>query len=125
VLKVISSGEYNCRVGSPSPGSPEGETSGDMPESSSEREQSSSASAKDHLKEKKLSSGSLASGETARPKMVTVKHPESNKPKPTTKRNKPIQADLDVSKEFSKCKDEGLRRLDLSKSSVSSGNILF
>jgi leucine-rich repeat protein SHOC2 len=39
--------------------------------------------------------------------VVTVKHPESNKPKPTVKKNKPIQADLDVAKEFSRCKEEG------------------
>ena len=57
--------------------------------------------------------------EGSKPKMVTVKHPESNKPKPTTKKNKPIQADLDVLKEFTKCKEEGITRLDLSKSSVS------
>lgn len=69
-----------------------------------------------------MSSGSLAVAETARPKMVTVKHPESNKPKPTVKKNKPIQADLDVAKEFTKCKDEQLHRLDLSKSSVSALN---
>jgi len=56
---------------------------------------------------------------TRTPKTVTVKHPESNKLKPTAKKNKPIQADLDVAKEFIKCKDEGARRLDLSKSSVS------
>ena len=43
----------------------------------------------------------------ARPKVVTVKHPESNKPKPTVKKNKPIQADLDVAKEFTRCKEEG------------------
>ena len=40
--------------------------------------------------------------------MVTVKHPESNKPKPTIKKNKPIQADLDVAKEFTRCKEEGI-----------------
>lgn len=68
-----------------------------------------------------MSAGSVTvTTETAaRPKMVTVKHPESNKPKPTVKKNKPIQADLDVAKEFIKCKDEGIRRLDLSKCSVS------
>jgi hypothetical protein len=40
--------------------------------------------------------------------VVTVKHPESNKPKPTVKKNKPIQADLDVAKEFTRCKEEGI-----------------
>lgn len=57
-----------------------------------------------------MSSGSLGSGgcDGARPKVVTVKHPESNKPKPTVKKNKPIQADLDVAKEFNRCKEEGL-----------------
>lgn len=61
------------------------------------------------IQEKKLSSGSLSSGgcDGARPKVVTVKHPESNKPKPTVKKNKPIQADLDVAKEFARCKEEG------------------
>jgi leucine-rich repeat protein SHOC2 len=71
------------------------------------------------FQEKKLSSASLgSSSEGTRPKVVTVKHPESNKPKPTVKKNKPIQADLDVAKEFIKCREEGSRRLDLSKSSV-------
>lgn len=42
-----------------------------------------------------------------RPKMVTVKHPESNKPKPTTKKSKPIQADQDVIKALQRCRDEG------------------
>jgi leucine-rich repeat protein SHOC2 len=42
--------------------------------------------------------------------VVTVKHPESNKPKPTVKKNKPIQADLDVAKEFTRCKEEGISR---------------
>ena len=57
--------------------------------------------------EKKLSSGSLGGCDGVRPKVVTVKHPESNKPKPTVKKNKPIQADLDVAKEFARCKEEG------------------
>lgn len=43
-----------------------------------------------------------------RPKMVTVKHPESNKPKPTTKKIvKNIQADQDVIKALQRCRDEG------------------
>ena len=74
------------------------------------------------LKEKKLSSGSLTAGsgsDSSRPKTVTVKVDE-NKPKPTTKKNKPIQADLDVAKEFLRCRDEGAHRLDLSKANVSS-----
>jgi hypothetical protein len=45
--------------------------------------------------------------------VVTVKHPESNKPKPTVKKNKPIQADLDVAKEFSRCKEEGFSNIYL------------
>jgi len=57
--------------------------------------------------------------------MVTVKHPESNKPKPTAKKSKPIQADLDVGKEFIKCKEEGLKRLDLSKSSVRELDLIY
>lgn len=109
-----------CRTGSPSPGSPDAESSLDLPESSSEREQPSASTPSSSSKEKKLSSGSLALSDSSKPKMVTVKHPESNKPKPTVKKNKPIQADLDVSKEFGKCKEEQLLRLDLSKSSVSS-----
>lgn len=62
-----------------------------------------------------MSSGSLGSGscDGARPKVVTVKHPESNKPKPTVKKNKPIQADLDVAKEFNRCKEEGKAKLAL------------
>lgn len=52
-------------------------------------------------------------------KQVTVKHPESKHPKPTTKKsNKPQQADLDVVKEFQRCKEENIVRLDLSKSSI-------
>lgn len=44
-----------------------------------------------------------------RPKMVTVKHPESNKPKPTTKKIvKNIQADQDVIKALQRCRDEGI-----------------
>ncbi|XP_064106500.1 leucine-rich repeat protein soc-2 homolog [Macrobrachium nipponense] len=43
---------------------------------------------------------------------------DDSKPKPTTKKNKPIQADLDISKEFSRCKDDGALRLDLSNSSI-------
>ena len=70
------------------------------------------------LKEKKLSSSSLTAGDGSRPKTVTVKVDE-NKPKPTTKKNKPIQADLDVAKEFLRCRDEGSHRLDLSKANVS------
>src|SRR5271156_628808 len=75
-----------------------------------------------------MSSGSLALSDSKdpKPKVVTVKHPESNKPKPTVKKNKPIQADLDVAKEFTKCKDEQLLRLDLSKSSVrAEGGLVF
>lgn len=54
----------------------------------------------------------------SRPKQVFIKHPESNKPKPTAKKNKPIQADLDVLKEFIRCRDENIQILDLSKSSI-------
>ncbi|RXG54032.1 Leucine-rich repeat protein soc-2-like protein [Armadillidium vulgare] len=68
--------------------------------------------------EKKLSTGSLGAGDSTRPKVVMVKLDES-KPKPTAKKNKPIQADLDVSKEFTRCKDDGALRLDLSNSSIS------
>lgn len=53
-----------------------------------------------------------------RPKVVTVKHPESNKPKPTAKKGKAIQADVDVTKELQRCRDENIKRLDLSKSSI-------
>jgi len=42
-----------------------------------------------------------------RPKVVTVKHPESNKPKPTTKKSKPVQVDQDVIKSLQRCRDEG------------------
>lgn len=40
----------------------------------------------------------------AQARHVTVKHPESNKPKPTARRAKPHQAELDIGKELSKCK---------------------
>nr|CAH7753049.1 unnamed protein product [Callosobruchus chinensis] len=84
----------------------------DMPEAES-------SGSLEHVKQKKFSSGSLGGGDASRPKVVTVKHPESNKLKPTTKKNKqPIQANLDVSKEFLRCRDEGLKRLDLSKSNI-------
>lgn len=68
-------------------------------------------------REKKLSSSSMATPET-KPKVVTVKHPESNKPKPTMKKPKPLQANLDVAKELIRCKEENLARLDLSKSNI-------
>ena len=84
----------------------------DMPEADT-------SSSLDGAKQKKFSSASLSGSEMVRPKVVTVKHPESNKPKPTVKKSKqPIQADLDVTKEFVRCKDEGLTRLDLSKSNI-------
>ncbi|KAJ8977693.1 hypothetical protein NQ317_005426 [Molorchus minor] len=83
----------------------------DMPEAES-------SGVLEHAKQKKFSSGSLG-GDVSRPKVVTVKHPESNKLKPTAKKNKqPIQADLDVTKEFVRCREEGLKRLDLSKSNI-------
>ncbi|KAG8172535.1 hypothetical protein JTE90_024917 [Oedothorax gibbosus] len=71
------------------------------------------------LKEKKLSSGSLGSGDSARPKQVTITHPGTNKAKRTSKKKGSIQADLDVAKEFLRCKEEASTRLDLSKSSIS------
>ena len=48
-----------------------------------------------HPKEKKLSSASLSTSDTK--KTVTVKHPESNKPKPTAKKFKPIQVGFQFS----------------------------
>lgn len=77
-----------------------------------------STSRGDVVKEKKLSSGSLGSGDAARPKQVTVTHPGTTKPKPTSKKKGSIQADLDVSKELCRCRDQGATRLDLSKSSI-------
>lgn len=78
----------------------------------------SASSLQEVFKQKKFSTSSLSGGDVARPKMVTVKHPESNKPKPTIKKNKPIQADLDVTKEFVRCREENLKRLDLSKCNI-------
>lgn len=63
-------------------------------------------------------SGSNDPVEVVRPKVVTVKHPESNKPKPTAKKGKALQADVDVTKELQRCRDENIKRLDLSKSSI-------
>ncbi|GFY73565.1 hypothetical protein TNIN_152301 [Trichonephila inaurata madagascariensis] len=68
--------------------------------------------------EKKLSSGSLGGGESARPKHVTVHPPGTKSAKPTVKK-KSIRANLDVPRELLKCKEEGSDRLDLSKSNVS------
>uniref|UniRef100_T1H3L8 Leucine-rich repeat protein soc-2 homolog n=1 Tax=Megaselia scalaris TaxID=36166 RepID=T1H3L8_MEGSC len=57
--------------------------------------------------------------EVVRPKVVTVKHPESNKAKPTIKKSKPIQADQDVIKCLQRCsEDDTIKRLDLAKSSI-------
>ncbi|KAL3279108.1 hypothetical protein HHI36_016622 [Cryptolaemus montrouzieri] len=86
--------------------------------SESEMPEAECSSVLENAKQKKFSSGSLGPADIARPKVVTVKHPESNKLKPTAKKNKRIQADLDVSKEFLKCKEQGLKRLDLSKSNI-------
>ncbi|KFM76461.1 hypothetical protein X975_07749, partial [Stegodyphus mimosarum] len=72
--------------------------------------ESSGSSSKDGGKEKKLSSGSLGSGDAARPKQVTVTHPGTNKAKRTSKKKGSIQADLDVAKEFLRCKEEGSTR---------------
>ncbi|GBL92609.1 Leucine-rich repeat protein soc-2 [Araneus ventricosus] len=87
-------------------------------------EQSTISSSKEASKEKKLSSGSLGREEksgdfSARPKQVTVTHPGTNKAKRTSKKKGSIQADLDVAKEFLRCKEEGATRLDLSKSNIS------
>jgi leucine-rich repeat protein SHOC2 len=72
-------------------------------------------------KEKKWSTSGASTGAGAdiKPKTVTVSLPEKNKQYTTGKKNRPIQAELDVSKEFLKCRDDGCERLDLSKSSVS------
>lgn len=51
-------------------------------------------------------------------RQVTVKHPENFKIKPTVKKGKGIQADVDLVKEFQRCRDESIERLDLSKSSI-------
>ncbi|KAL3248286.1 hypothetical protein MRX96_056551 [Rhipicephalus microplus] len=108
-----------------SPSSPEDDhgPSSSEPVASSERRVMSgldqpSTSRGDVVKEKKLSSGSLGSGDAARPKQVTVTHPGTTKPKPTSKKKGSIQADLDVSKELCRCRDQGATRLDLSKSSI-------
>lgn len=45
--------------------------------------------------------------EIVRPKVVTVKHPESNKPKPTSKKGKPLQPDQTILKALHNCKNEG------------------
>lgn len=49
--------------------------------------------------------------------MVTT--PGASKPKPASRKKPSIQADLDVAKELSRCRDEGVTRLDLSRSNVS------
>ncbi|KAL3248287.1 hypothetical protein MRX96_056551 [Rhipicephalus microplus] len=84
-----------------SPSSPEDDhgPSSSEPVASSERRVMSgldqpSTSRGDVVKEKKLSSGSLGSGDAARPKQVTVTHPGTTKPKPTSKKKGSIQADL-------------------------------
>lgn len=52
-------------------------------------------------------------------KSVTIKHPGEKKPhKPPRVSKHPLQADLDVDKEFQRCKDEASTRLDLTKCSL-------
>lgn len=95
-------------------------------------------------------SGGESSSQEKVVKVVTVKHPESNKLKPTAKKGKAIQvsksktggcpgetwptiilksipcssqpksfqADVDVTKELQRCREENIKRLDLSKSSI-------
>nr|XP_027217760.1 leucine-rich repeat protein soc-2 homolog [Penaeus vannamei] len=53
------------------------------------------------MKEKKPSTSSLGSGDSTQVKVVRVMVDDS-KPKHTSKKNRPIQADLDVSKEFNR-----------------------
>lgn len=61
-----------------------------------------------------------------RPKMVTVKHPESNKPKPTTKKIvKNIQADQDVIKALQRCRDEGKDKFPKNSSTISTQYYFF
>ena len=56
---------------------------------------------------------------SVRPKQVMIHHPGQAKAKPTTTRKKhSLQADLDVDKEFQRCRDEGATRLDLTKCSL-------
>lgn len=53
-----------------------------------------------------------------KPKTVTISHPGASKPKPITRKKHSLQADLDVEKEFQRCKDDGAKRLDLTKCSI-------
>lgn len=80
------------------------------------------------LQEKKptVPASGAASGEdpstsqpSVRPKQVTITHPGTSKAKPATTRKKhSLQADLDVDKEFQRCKEEQAERLDLTKCSL-------
>lgn len=59
-------------------------------------------------------------GSSASDKRVTVSHPGERKPKPTAgKKKHSLQTDhLDAEKRLQKCKDEGSKRLDLTKCSI-------
>ena len=55
---------------------------------------------------------------SVRPKQVMIHHPGQAKAKPTSRKKHSLQADLDVDKEFQRCRDEGSTRLDLTKCSL-------
>ena len=62
--------------------------------------------------------GVTGEGLSVRPKQVMIHHPGQTKAKPATRKKTSLQADLDVDKEFQRCKDEGSTRLDLTKCSL-------
>lgn len=63
-----------------------------------------------------------SSGSSSSDKRVTVSHPGERKPKPTAgKKKHSLQADhLDAEKRLQKCREEGAKRLDLTKCSITS-----
>jgi len=69
------------------------------------------------LNKKKDSTSSVV--DPTKPKQVYVTQPGHNKPKPAGPSRTRKKAEVDISKELNKCKEEGAHRLDLSKSQIS------
>ncbi|KAJ8299232.1 hypothetical protein KUTeg_023292 [Tegillarca granosa] len=68
--------------------------------------------------EKKSSCGNIAV-DPKQPKTVMITQPGQKTPKPTISSKKSaVKSDVDVTKEFKKCKEEDRKRLDLSKSQI-------
>ncbi|RWS23112.1 leucine-rich repeat protein soc-2-like protein, partial [Leptotrombidium deliense] len=99
-----------------SPSSPESEGGPSAGTAIAAEEEPQPSTSKEAAKERKWRE--VTEGAAVRPKQVMVTHP-GGKPKPIKPRKKhSLQADLDVEKEFQRCKEEGSTRLDLTKCSI-------